>query len=293
MPAPANRKVPYVLALREFFYRQLCQNIEAGPFKFFDKTMAQSIELNLTSLLGVGVTGSVHTIDPDSSGLHDLGLPPKDYVAKIPHAIRFTGGYLNFPHANIAQRLEVRFLEIIRPQIFTLEASSFFPKNPAWIPGTLPIAEIVKLVRTNKGIILIKRNLRGVTPADIWNRYGESLPPEILDGLKDIYDLAQAMFESVLMPGAHPLLPKGLVRQTLRRPFLLDINLTNLIWIEDPRDFQDFGLKRAGFVFCEFAEHPSPRYISPNLSFKDFVEEILIAAKFEAKRSNTKLIDAK
>src|SRR5262249_44593270 len=141
-------------------------------------------------------------------------------VAKIAHAwwwrdepkaLRALDSYL---------KDEYRQFQVLRDSLSVLRDDPDLPLDFGWAggPGRPPFADILAAgTLPNGDTILFKQELHGSTLAEIRTRYGQDLPPEMIQGLRKIYDLSQALYRRVTVDG---------------RPFMLDIYPSNLVWVE-------------------------------------------------------------
>ncbi len=195
----------------------------------------EKITLNVGKRLGYGFVGGVYDVDITRAD----GTVVKDtLVAKSAHRFRVLG-QPNILVRNINQEIGVQGnLQALLP---ALQKNPLYPKS--YPKNVLPLAPIAGLVKTNKGMVLLKRKLKGLTVADFGRKnagepYG-SLPPDMEQGLKDMHAFAKAVEAESAKTG---------------KAISLDVNPNNLMWVTDRALLAEMGFKHPAFIAFEITE---------------------------------------
>lgn len=238
------------------------------------------IAVRLGQRLGSGWFGSVYRIPRMSEEVaRFLGVRGKQkVVAKVPHTLKLSATKSANPVSAIAHEREVRTYDLLIRNRSRL--SRAMPMRPAWRGGKLPVVPILRELQTLQGRILIKPEMEGWTLREIHSRYGENLPSEMIDGLREIHALAQVVRKKIKLRvtrlGALPKI-EGLS---------VDIRPTNLFWIYQKRVLERMGYRRPGFVLFELDQVPFnfPQYMEKSMPFPAYLEEFLTYLRMEGKR---------
>lgn len=280
MASPRSKQVSFMLRLRDGFRDYAAATIPSGEINFTSPDGKANWHFILGERLGSGLGGSVHRVDPKSRALSQLGLEGERLVLKIPYGWKLLGKTRPYPHTNRGQEQEQELFPLVMEQMQKISTSRRFPSDPPWQIGTFPAAPIRAALKTRAGTLLLKTELEGEKIGELFKKFGPRPPSPYLDSLKNIHDLAHAFFEKSQVRSARMLYPWEKERA---RPFLIDINPTNLIWITKPELLKALGLKRPDFAFCELAELPTEGYLK--LPFEGFLEEFALASAYEARHS--------
>lgn len=219
--------------------------------------------MTVDNRLGSGWFGGVYRID-SIAGVEGLD-PTEHLVAKMPHAWKF-GSSKPFSLANKTLSGELENYELVQGQISKIEADPKYPKDPAWDKDYLPVAPIRASLTTDLGNILIKPELKGMTLSKIYERYGTQIPKEMEDGLRDIFDLTQAVHDTVNVQVKYGI-------KTVTEGYSADVRGDNLIWIEDPETLAKYHLKRPGFILFEFGQVPGnmSMFLDSKITFEQYL----------------------
>lgn len=133
----------------------------------------------------------------------------------------------------------------------------------------MPVVPIAHTLVTDKGAIVFKPRVMGLSVKELHARYGDRLPPEMVDSLKEIYGFSQALFERSKISSLHPSIPIG----GRTRSMYIDLNPSNFVWVEDRQELAKFGLTKPGFMLYELGEYVKPKYRESTTSFPAFIEE--------------------
>lgn len=214
--------------------------------------------LRLESRLALGDRGAVYPLDPRS---HIPGVTVEGpLVAKIPHSVRLTRPPVPHPEAELEMKREAHTWRLLHDNLAAIEADAEYPRNPAWARGRFPVAEILAVIPSRHGTILIKPRISGPTLEKLIAENPGGLPPEMIASLREIYALTRAITPHVRTP---------VVSEDGRgwadgRPFLTDVNPANLVWVSEPAELTRLGLSRPSFVFYELTPllNRQPQYIA-------------------------------
>ena len=237
--------------------------------------------LSLGNKLGAGFFGQVVILDQISDpDLEKLirGIPPKQkkylgtVAVKIPHALRGINLGLPLPYTNAENQNEYAFYQKFIFQIKDIESSSHYPKQASFERGSLPAAPILYGLKTNRGFLIFKPLVKGANLkqiAKIYSENGNKLSDEMVQALKNHYQLVQAVFE--------------------KTGISIDIRPPNLVWVgnktaEEKEQLKFLGYTKPGFIAYEMAQVPAnkPQYIQgKGLSFEQYLEEYIDYLKAE------------
>ncbi|MFM8313662.1 MAG: hypothetical protein ACKOA8_05200, partial [Deltaproteobacteria bacterium] len=220
--------------------------------------------LLLGERIGLGDRGGLYRIDP-SSNLPGISKDSSQLVAKIPHTVRFSKNPTPHPQAELEMKREVETYERLKSHWIQVEGDPKYPKDPAWQKGVLPTAAIIKTFESREGTILIKPEIQGASLKKIYDQYKGKLPTDMENSLREIYSTIDAISSQVKTP----------IQDTNGnwiegRPFYTDINPANLVWVSEPAQMKNLGLKRPSFIFYEMTPliNRMPQYLpltdSPN-----------------------------
>ncbi len=227
--------------------------------------------LGLGKSLGAGFFGQVavvtHISDPELEALV-RGVGEHAFsgllAVKIPHTLRRINFGMSFPFTNAENVREAESYQRLVSKVPKIEASPLFPKSPAWRKGTLPVAPILAAVPTSRGMLIFKPLLRGKglsQIAEIYKANGNRLPPEMIEGLRNHYQMVQATYGAAA--------------------FSTDIRPPNLLWIgvetaEERAQLKFLGMSKPGFIAFEMAMVPNnfPVFIEgKGLSFEQYLAQ--------------------
>jgi len=202
------------------------------------------VNMKFGTRLGYGLYGSVYPVE-QITGIPILEKLVADgnLLAKLPHRWDMTKALL--PRREMAAQAEGQLNNLYKSNLSSIEADKEFPTNAAWERGTLPSVPILYSLKSEAGTIHFKFKVKGMGIEKIKEKYHptkiEDLPPEMFKSIKDIYDFAEAAFRQ------NELHNPGQARR-------LDINPTNLVWIEDPVELKRLSMNKPGFILFEIGE---------------------------------------
>jgi hypothetical protein len=212
----------------------------------------RQISLRLGRRFGGGAFANVYAVEsvsePELTGL------PADVpaIAKIGHSIKGLERLGATPPTRRAIRREYEGTTSILEKIPAIESDPRYPRNPSWKKGALPLIPITGSFESlEQGLVLFKPALtRATFLKDI-----PTLTPEMIDGLRDIYDLTQAIYGQVQ------------VRTLIggKDGFSADIRPPNLAWVDDPQMIRNLGWTKPGWVMFELDQVPANvhQYVEP------------------------------
>lgn len=227
--------------------------------------------LHVSRRIANGAFGEILEL-ADTDGLDLPELPPGwKWTAKIPLRLRLELGGGAFWHARLVQRRDIVIEELIQSNWSAVESSSKFPSSPHWRTGVMPSVPILHKVKTQYGWVLFKPLLTGhKSMADLAAFYPGGIPEPIVQSVRNIFRMTQAVYDKVRGPGFSVMDHLGIGTH----PVSLDINLGNLAYIDDPKIYPHYGLTRPGVVLFEWSEHPGDRFIEHNRSEEEFLKYI-------------------
>ena len=252
----------FVDVLTEQMPRRTLTFQEKNPFRL-------PITLKVGERLGAGIGGAVYRVF-DVSGIEGLARN-EPLVVKFPHSVAGSLGKIRYPHSILLARNEVEIYGNILSSLQAIQSNRWFPKEPYWQSGHLPIVPIVKAADTNYGLLIFKPEIKGVTIESLLARHPDRLPSDVLERLREIYDFGQTLFETVRVKGLHPLDPSSL---DIKRFAMPDLNPTNLVWIEDPLELKRLHFNKPGFAFYEVGEFKDSSYKASNMPFDHYLQQI-------------------
>jgi hypothetical protein len=228
------------------------------------------VSIPLGKLLGQGWAGAVYEVGPATGGAGDSwrqGLGNAELVAKIGHSNRTSSSPAALPRKNQIVKMEANELTLMYERVDAIQADPEFPK--AYLPGKLPIANIIREFTTDLGTILIKPWVRGLSMKDIKSRGG--LTPEMKASLRDIYFTYQAIHRNV--QSVAPTRAGYKNPENRLSAHSIDLQPGNLIWVDDPAQHSKLGLKNPGFVLVDAGQlvGNDPAYIPSRMSFERYV----------------------
>ncbi len=228
--------------------------------------------------LGNGLGGAAYRVTAFENIQGAQGISPRALVVKFPLVFRRAFGGAVMPHSRTLQEQELDIAELVSSRISQIEASPLFPAGPYWKSGHFPAAAVIARIETRYGPAILKPLLRGQGLLSLLREHGTRLPPEMKASLRQMFQLFQAMRDTVPMNGKHMFDQSG---KDHGRRFSLDINPSNLVWIEDPAQLESLGLNRPGFVLFEIGEIPGDPYAEEKMSFEEFLVRIATANESE------------
>jgi len=214
--------------------------------------------LQLADKLGAGYFGAVYLVEKTSLESLNYSFP---IVVKFPHSM-VVAPDIPFFFSVSENNKEAEFYKKIHEAIGSIQSQEGYPKDPAWNNGTLPIVPLLNRIVTERGPLLFKPVIKGAKflsdLAPLYRQNGMKLPSVYVEALREIYDLTQAVFSATGV--------------------CIDLRPPNMVYIDDPKVFSVFGLKRAGFILFEMSAVVGnvPAFIGPQHPFSEFL------AQFEA-----------
>lgn len=223
------------------------------------------LNVNLGKRLGSGFRGSVYEVTNPGKF-----CDPCTPVIKFAHETSLSLPGAAARDAAAAKDIRDEFLtyNYLKENIKNIDAN--LSEQFAWPKNRLPTADIYKMLETASGPALIKERIPGDSLSKILEKKGsEGLTPEMLSSLKEIskYELLVKDLKNPVRNG------KG------REKFIIDINPSNLVWVDDSITMAKFGLKRPSFLFYEI----TPLQVRNNSQFK----QILAVASSEAQPNDS------
>ena len=214
------------------------------------------VPMKLGGTIGKGLGDTVYRVR--SSYFDQFETASSGVVAKMAHTPKWRSEPNAIGSFDSFLNDEYRQYVTLRASLPALRSDPDFPKDFGWEkdPGRFPVADILERgVLENGNTILFKAEIHGSTVSEIVAKYGQNLPPEMIEGLKKIYDFSQVLYRKVTTDG---------------RPFMLDIYPSNFIWVEKPEDLKIMGLTHPSFVMVEAFSLKKPIF-QKDYSFAQFV----------------------
>jgi hypothetical protein len=205
-----------------------------------DLQQAKTITIQVADRKGFGLKGAVYVV-LDTAGID--GLPETgSLVVKFPHSRKFIEDPL--PKAEKENMEEAEGYHVILTHAAAIGARpELANRDLAWEEGKVPIAPIFKTITTERGTLLFKPELTGPKLSELLvGKRSTDLSSEMQQSLHDIYLFVDAVRDTVQKTTDGQLPPE---------PYVIDYNVTNLIWVSDPEQMQLVGLSRPSFVFVE------------------------------------------
>jgi hypothetical protein len=247
--------------------------------------------LHLDSLVGRGWNGAVYGVHPGSAKAFTPDFSGS-VIAKRPHV--YTWGLNHFGAAGTltAQsaarptrrlRAEAKERTFLDTRAKDFERAPAYPADPAWRRGTVPVVPILRELETERGPVLLKPRVAGVSLGDLYRRHGEQMPEAVVRSAREIYQFVQAVGETVQVRGGGRVTDEGEV-VTTGKPLALDARPANLTWVEGKQEMAALGLKRPSFMFVELDQSArnTPVYLKQRTSFPDYLSEMMAVARHAA-----------
>ncbi|MBT3980713.1 MAG: hypothetical protein HOE90_05120 [Bacteriovoracaceae bacterium] len=237
----------------------------------FTLESGEKIKLAMGDKLGSGFFGSVYDLEAVDGlvreGLMDTGF---EVVAKMPHNDKYQEAVNLAVYAHSANPAEAKLYDDLVSLRAPVSRSDHYPAD--WPEDFIPVAPILRTLDTTEGTILLKGKVPGKSLKDLAKLYGDTLPPDIEKGLKDIFSWVTAVDENV--PGG------AKARQALAdggefsgSGFSTDIRPPNLVWVDDPVLLKNLGLKGPVFMLYEFSQVPANLHWYAGKGFPNYLEE--------------------
>lgn len=225
--------------------------------------------------VGSGVYGAVYRLSASTEpGLAKALSEGRRLVMKFPHAVKVGGRARPLRATNRASNNEVREFADLESQFPQVSAHPGFPANAPWT--RLPVVPILRSIESDAGTIIIKPEITGMGLKELFQKYGTNLPKDIERGLREYYDFAQSLNQTVKVSVNR----RG---QQVTEGFSADLRPPNLIWVDDPEMFSLLGMTRPGFSSYELTQLAgnAPRYLQSEMPFERYLENFKTYMKRE------------
>jgi len=243
-----------ILVARDLFVRNFTED-QTG--KLLIVNSSSSVEIG--TLINRGLTGSVYPV------IAIDGLPPESpMVAKVPHRLSKFGLSTSMPMVITEVRKEIKIFE----QIYNLkdQIKEKLTSDGQTVPwsGIGPGAPILRVLETvDYGPVLIKPLIKGVSFKTLSKRWQKGLPPEAIKSLNEILQFGKAVYAA-----------SG-------DQITLDLNTSNLAWVEDPIQVTKLGLKEPSFILYEYGMYPTAHFVGTTMDSTKFISEFVAALAME------------
>lgn len=215
-----------------------------------DPAHPRTIQLKVGKRLGFGMKGAVYVIEEitgDSPALAPFKGKPVQFVLKTSHQGRWFGSFQGKFQRILEE--ERRVYESLLQSLSAMEKDPWYPENPNWASGTLPIAPILMDIETDWGHGLVKLMLPGKSVQAIAAEYkrGELSKAEIdsmTKSLRDWYRTSQAASNHAMITPIETGVPRPITS--------LDINPENMVYVEDPFYLDLLGVKNGQPTFAAY-----------------------------------------
>jgi hypothetical protein len=255
---PSTLRIRLTSCAQALLVNPLTANFSGKTIAMFFPGNDEPVSILLGEKLGSGLGASAYTVNSNYFDQYEKST--SGVVAKLAHSPVWRTEPKAFAKFNAIIEAEYQQFQDLHDALPSLRKEPGFPQDFGWIkdPGYFPFADILEKGSFADGnAVLFKQRIRGSSLKEISAKYGENLSPELINGLKKIYELSQVLFRKMKIDG---------------EPFKLDIYPSNFIWVEKPVDLKAMGLSHPSFLMVEASNHPQPVF-QENYSFDRFLND--------------------